>query len=218
MILTSSSCKDSCGAGTSTTNSKFTWFTALRTGFYSFSIGISIANLIICSFFINEVSNRLYGYYEPSVELIAASAISILVLSILHVGFHFRRRNYSGFISSLGFELIVLFILWCLFLGGAAAITSDLGPAFRNTRLCRQSKICSLGKTIQILSWIEWSSLTILLFIVGAVSLSGKGGNVWNRSTAEIVRDGHNSNYVRKGSTATEGGPSTRTSGEMTNV
>ncbi|GAA5978137.1 hypothetical protein JCM5350_007408 [Sporobolomyces pararoseus] len=213
-----------------TNNSKVTCFTFFRTFLYSFSIGVAIGNLVVCALFIQEVSRRLYGfaslfllspastnfrsggfarYYEPSVELLAASAILILVLPILHFGIHYRT-SYAGILSSISFELIVLFILWCLFLGGVAATTSDLGTAFRNTRFCRQSRICSLGRTIEILSWVEWSSLTLLIFLIAGVGIS-KGSGKWNRPTGEIVRGQVDGSYRRKGSTATTG-----TSGEMT--
>ncbi|GAA6012034.1 hypothetical protein JCM11491_000147 [Sporobolomyces phaffii] len=160
--------------------------TLVRTLLYTFTIACGLVTLAVAAAFIHEVSARFYGYYEPSAAIVAAAAILILTLPVLHFGFHLRRSQ-TGVISSLAVEVGVLFVLWALFLGGSAATTSDLGAVFR-LRACNQYLLCGLGKAMEILAWVTWAGLTLLLFLAIVVGIKTA---TWSRPLDETVRGGN---------------------------
>ncbi|GAA5874561.1 hypothetical protein JCM16303_002905 [Sporobolomyces ruberrimus] len=187
--------------------------TFARTFLYAYTITVTLATLGVAAAFIHQISEQFYGYYEPSAELLAASVILVLTLPILHFGFHLRRGHY-GVLSSLGLEVAVLFVLWALFLGGAAATTSDLGQTFRS-RACSQYLFCGLGKALEILAWLSWAGLTLLLFLAVAVGI--KSG-IWDRSLDETVRGGNERRTSFKPATDTTAVPPATGNGEMSRV
>ncbi|GAA6059996.1 hypothetical protein JCM10212_001154 [Sporobolomyces blumeae] len=189
--------------------------TVIRTILYLLAMTTGAGTLGTAAGFVHEV-NQLFlrrGYYPVSAELLAAGVLSIIVLPILHFGFHLRRVD--NVVASLGLEVAVLFVLWALFLGGAAALTSDLGAAF-NLRGCSQSVLCTLGRALEALAWSTWALLTLLL--VCAVVFGLQTG-VWSDSLDVTSRGG---NVERWRSRASEQAwverNGVRRSSEMTNV
>ncbi|GAA5835558.1 hypothetical protein JCM3766R1_006447 [Sporobolomyces carnicolor] len=155
--------------------------TFVRTLFYAVATATAIATLGLAAAFIAETSKRFEGYYDVSAELLAAGVIFILTLAPLHFIIHLGKNRPRG-LASIGAEVAIIFINWALFLGGAAALTSDLGDAFRYSA-CGQIRLCVLGKALVAVAWATWGLLNGLLFMVVAVGIQGR---IWDHPFADV--------------------------------
>ncbi|KAM0750411.1 hypothetical protein T439DRAFT_326380 [Meredithblackwellia eburnea MCA 4105] len=105
-------------------------------------------------------------YYAPAAELIAAGILALLVVGPLH--FFFHRREAPSIFSTLIVEIIVVFVFWMLFLGGAAAMASQL-PGLST---CSGFAICDIASALEAFAWLGWISLTALLGLLIFVTIT----------------------------------------------
>jgi len=102
------------------------------------------------------------NFYDPIVaELLATSIITLLWVSwVIHV---LVRRFELGLVSSFAHELLGLFVLFVLWLVGAAIATSYWG----NLSWCWIYEPCRLLTAMVAFAWIGW----ITLFAVFVLSI-----------------------------------------------
>ncbi|BGP24829.1 proteophosphoglycan ppg4 [Rhodotorula toruloides] len=124
-----------------------------------------------------------FEWYDPAAaELIAASFILLLSLPVLHFLFHLRKSTHV--IASVLVELVLVFVLWCLFLGGAAALSSG-GWGWGWWRWT--STISGTGKATQAFAWLTWVDLTFLLAFLITFAIFGhrnNGSQTWTQPVA----------------------------------
>ncbi|PCH42806.1 hypothetical protein WOLCODRAFT_89997 [Wolfiporia cocos MD-104 SS10] len=101
-------------------------------------------------------------FYDPIVaELLASACISLLwSLFALHVLFPSSRYEYGVF-SSFAAEMVGLFILFLLWLVGAAIASTMWG----NLGWCHIYEPCRLLTALVAFAWLGWIMLLFLLFI-----------------------------------------------------
>ncbi|KZT67842.1 hypothetical protein DAEQUDRAFT_672484 [Daedalea quercina L-15889] len=106
--------------------------------------------------------NHGNSFYDPIVaELLASACLSLLwSLFALHILFPGRMFEYGIFSSFLG-EMIGLFILFVLWLVGAAISSTfwaELG-------WCHEYRACRILTALVAFAWIGWATILFLLFI-----------------------------------------------------
>ncbi|GAA6059995.1 hypothetical protein JCM10212_001153 [Sporobolomyces blumeae] len=139
-------------------------WTTIRTVLYAVAIASGFLTFVLAAAFVGRTNNDFDVYNKGSAELIAASLLLLLTLPVLH--FFLHRRKNTSVLASVAVEIGVVFVLWCLILGGAAAMSDQLG----GLTWCDGS-ICSLGRSVQAFAWICWISLTLLIAYVVASAL-----------------------------------------------
>ncbi|GAA5996732.1 uncharacterized protein JCM10292_003168 [Rhodotorula paludigena] len=147
----------------------------LRTIAYGAVAFTSFLAWILAAAFIGRTSNDFGVYYESAVVVLVAGLLTNCLLPPLHWFFH--RRQSASIIASLLVETILVFLLWVLFLGGAAAL-SDRLPGLQ---YCSGS-LCSLGRAVQAFAWLSWILLTFLfalLVVVGILQTMRSSSGVW---------------------------------------
>ncbi|GAA5975402.1 hypothetical protein JCM11641_004254 [Rhodosporidiobolus odoratus] len=148
-----------------------------RTILYAIAIASSFFAFILAAAFVGKTEADFDGYYEASVELLVTSILALVILPVLH--FFFHRRGSPSVAGSLMVELAVVFVLWALFLGGGAAMASDL-PGL-NSNWC-DAQICGIGRALEAFTWITWVALTILFGLLLAFGILGQSrgeAGVW---------------------------------------
>jgi hypothetical protein len=99
--------------------------------------------------------------------------------------FLFHRRNSTHVLSSILVELVLVFVLWCLFVGGAGALSSGFGWVWWGWT----NTISGTGKATQAFAWLTWVDLTLLLAFLLTFAIFGHrnhGSQAW---TQPIVYD-----------------------------
>ncbi|GAA6028179.1 hypothetical protein JCM8097_006900 [Rhodosporidiobolus ruineniae] len=148
-----------------------------RTILYGVLFVSSLLTFILSAAFVGKTESDIGGYYEASVELLVTGILAMVALPILHFLFH--RRGSTSIVGSLLVELIVVFLLWALFLGGAAAMADQL-PGL-SSRWCTGT-LCSLGRAVEAFAWICWVALTLLfalLLAAGILAHRNGGSGAW---------------------------------------
>ncbi|GAA5899309.1 hypothetical protein JCM5296_007527 [Sporobolomyces johnsonii] len=157
------------------------------------TIGYVVA--ILCS---------ILTFHRASVELLVAGVLAVVFLPVLHFAFHCRQS--TSIFNSLLVEAIVLFVLWGLFLGGAAAMAHQLG-GFLDDRYCRFT-FCGVGRALEAFSWLTWVTLTFLLVLALTFGITGtlnKHAGVWTASfKTGVAGGGKKSTAAATGTTAPE--------------
>ncbi|KAF5378574.1 hypothetical protein D9615_007125 [Tricholomella constricta] len=107
-----------------------------------------------------------FGYYDPIVvELLVTSIFSFLWA--LPLMFCIGARTEAGFIGSYLFEMVGLFILWVMYLVGAAIFSHK----FHGVSFCRGFfNQCRVVTAILAWSWINWA-IVFFLLIASVASL-----------------------------------------------
>ncbi|GAA5895982.1 hypothetical protein JCM6882_005579 [Rhodosporidiobolus microsporus] len=149
----------------------------IRTILYAVLAVTSILTFILSAAFVGKTEADFDGYYEASVELLVTGILAMITLPVLHFLFH--RRGSTSIIGSLMVELAVVFVLWALFLGGAAAMADQL-PGLSSS-YCTGT-LCSLGRAVEAFAWISWVCLTFLfigLLTFGILGHTRGNGAVW---------------------------------------
>ncbi|KAK4054520.1 hypothetical protein OIV83_001014 [Microbotryomycetes sp. JL201] len=111
-------------------------------------------------------------YYESPVVVLVAGLFAFLALPPLHFLIH--RRNTASILGSVGVEVVILFVLWMLFVGGAGGMADRL-PGL-TSRFC-DSNLCGLGRATMAFAWISWICLTVLLGLALYVLISNSRNN-----------------------------------------
>ncbi|RDB18324.1 hypothetical protein Hypma_000511 [Hypsizygus marmoreus] len=155
-------------------------FHPLRFALYAALILFAITLIGLTSARINytrnlRFSDPLHGgfpYYDPIiVELLVTSILAFLWS--LPMMFLIQRHASRGFATSYAFEMLGLFILWVMYLVGAAIATNK----WRNIGFCRGFfGQCRILTAILAFSWIAWATVTFLLLASLADLLSGHSG------------------------------------------
>ncbi|BGP40345.1 hypothetical protein JCM10449v2_004307 [Rhodotorula kratochvilovae] len=149
----------------------------VRTILYVIVIFSSFLAWVLAAAFIGKTKADWGVYYGSSACVLVAGLLGFFVLPVLHFAFH--RRNKVSPVASLLAETIVVFILWALFLGGAAGMADRL-PGLSSS-FCDAS-ICSLGRAVQAFAWIAWVALLFLLIgllTFGILATTRHGSGVW---------------------------------------
>ncbi|GAA5828884.1 hypothetical protein JCM11251_005907 [Rhodosporidiobolus azoricus] len=149
----------------------------VRTILYAILIFSAFLTFVLSAAFIGKTNSDFNGYYEASVVTLVAGILAMIVLPVLHFLFH--RRASPSILGSLVVELSIVFILWALFLGGAAAMADQL-PGLSSS-YCRGT-LCSLGRAVEAFAWISWVCLTLLfigLLTFGIIGHTRGNGGVW---------------------------------------
>ncbi|GAA6054262.1 hypothetical protein JCM3770_005149 [Rhodotorula araucariae] len=149
----------------------------VRTILYAVIIVSSFLAWILAAAFIGKTKADWGVYYGSAVCVLVAGLLGCFVLPVLHFAFH--RRNKVSPVASLLAETIVVFVLWALFLGGAAGMADRL-PGLSST-FCTAS-ICSLGRAVEAFAWIAWIALLFLLIgllTFGILATKSHGSGVW---------------------------------------
>ncbi|GAA5854427.1 hypothetical protein JCM8547_001818 [Rhodosporidiobolus lusitaniae] len=143
-----------------------------RTILYAVLALSSLLTFILAAAFVGRTEDEYGGYYRSSVELLVTGILAMIALPVLHFLFH--RRGSQSIVGSLLVELVVVFVLWLLFLGGAAAMADQL-PGL-NSSYCDTS-LCSLGRAVEAFAWISWIALTLLfaLLLTGGILAHRRG-------------------------------------------
>ncbi|KAF9481101.1 hypothetical protein BDN70DRAFT_855794 [Pholiota conissans] len=125
------------------------------------------------------------NFYDPIiVELLVTSCLAIIFSLWLMIAILAR---IGGPLGSFGAEHLMIWIIWIMFLVGAAITTHD----WSNLKWCRGSyKACRILETIKAFSWICWGFTTfVILASFGHMGMEklGFGGTVAGES-GEPVR------------------------------
>jgi len=105
----------------------------------------------------DPVNGGVDFYDRIIAELLAASILAMLWAPLLIVRIYKRHEN--TFISTFGGEFIGLFVLFMLWIVGAAMTTDQWG----NLAWCRIYQPCRLLTAILAFSWMGW---IIILFLI----------------------------------------------------
>ncbi|GAA5948112.1 hypothetical protein JCM3765_007115 [Sporobolomyces pararoseus] len=135
-----------------------------RTALYSIVIFWSFLAFVLSAAFIGRTNNDFSTYNEGSAAVLAAALLILLTLPVVH--FFFHRRGSASIVASVLVELVLLSVLWVIMLGGAAAMSDQLGGLY----YCSGS-ICSLARATQAFAWLTWITLTILLALVATLAI-----------------------------------------------
>ncbi|KAJ3975143.1 hypothetical protein EV361DRAFT_550182 [Lentinula raphanica] len=143
-------------------------FPALRIAFYFSSALFSVVLLGLTAARIHYTTHIPLGdplnsgqdFYDPIVaELLATSILAILwswfIIHCIH------RRYENRFITTFRGELIGLFILWVMYLVGAAIATTFWG----NLARCQVFQPCRILTALVAFAWINFIIMTFILFI-----------------------------------------------------
>ncbi|KAH9837616.1 uncharacterized protein C8Q71DRAFT_553477 [Rhodofomes roseus] len=106
--------------------------------------------------------NHGVSFYDPIVAELLASACLTLLWSLfaLHILWPGRMFEYGVFSSFLG-EMVGLFILFVLWLVGAA-ISSTF---WAQLGWCHEYRTCRILTALVAFAWIGWATILFLLFI-----------------------------------------------------
>ncbi|GAA6001427.1 hypothetical protein JCM10207_006661 [Rhodosporidiobolus poonsookiae] len=130
----------------------------IRTILYAVLVLSSFLAFVLSAAFVGKTESDFDGYYESSVEILATSIIALIAIPVFFL--LFWRRASVSIVGSLLVETIVVFVLWALYLGGAAAMADQL-PGL-SSRFCTGT-LCGLGRAVEAFAWISWVVLTLLL-------------------------------------------------------
>lgn len=109
------------------------------------------------------------AFYDPPIpELLVASFLTMCFAPWMMFVLH--RRYGHRVLSKTWFELLCLFVLWALWLGGAASAAS-LWP---NLNWCQIYKPCRILVALMAFAWMGWVLLTFLL--VGTLFVASTRG------------------------------------------
>ncbi|KAM0791309.1 hypothetical protein ACM66B_005781 [Microbotryomycetes sp. NB124-2] len=139
-----------------------------RTVLYAVLIVSSFLSWVLAAAFVGQSA----FYYASPVVVLVAGLIAFLVLPPLHFLIH--RRNTASILGSVGVEVVILFVLWMLFVGGAGGMADRL-PGLTSS-FC-DSTLCGLGRATMAFAWISWICITILLGLALFVLITGSRNN-----------------------------------------
>ncbi|TNY24687.1 Proteophosphoglycan ppg4 [Rhodotorula diobovata] len=161
----------------------------VRTTLYAVLAVSSFLTWVLAAAFIGKTESEFDTYYGSTACLLASGLLAFFTLPVLHFMFH--RRGKASMVGSLAVELAVVFVLWALFLGGAAGMADRL-PGLSST-YC-DSSVCSLGRSVEAFAWISWVMLTFLLvglITFGALGHKRRGSGVWKEPFSVDAGTGH---------------------------
>ncbi|GAA5941217.1 hypothetical protein JCM3775_006651 [Rhodotorula graminis] len=149
----------------------------VRTVLYAVLAVSSFLAWVLAAAFIGKTESDLDVYFGSAACVLVAGLLANFTVPVLH--FFFHRRAKPSPVAWLATELAVVFVLWALFLGGAAGM-ADRIPGLSSS-FCSGS-LCSLGRAVEAFAWISWVTLTVLLVglvTFGALAHKRHGPNVW---------------------------------------
>ncbi|BGO91568.1 hypothetical protein NBRC10512_003228 [Rhodotorula toruloides] len=159
----------------------FSTWALVHTLLVAIATGTALLTFVLACAYTAKLQSTFEWYDPAGAELIAASVILLLSLPVLHFLFH--RRNSTHVLSSILVELVLVFVLWCLFVGGAGALSSGFGWVWWGWT----STISGTGKATQAFAWLTWVDLTLLLAFLLTFAIFGhrnKGSQAWTQPIA----------------------------------
>ncbi|GAA5833638.1 hypothetical protein JCM9279_001583 [Rhodotorula babjevae] len=160
----------------------------VRTVLYAVLVVSSFLAWVLAAAFIGKTESDLDVYFGSAACVLVAGLLAFFTLPVLH--FYFHRRAKPTPVAWLATEIAIVFVLWALFLGGAAGM-ADRIPGLSSS-FC-SGTLCSLGRAVEAFAWISWVALTFLLaglVTFGALAHKRHGANVWKAPFSADVGGG----------------------------
>lgn len=109
-------------------------------------------------------------FFDPIVAELLVTSLLVIAWSffIIH---SIHKRNENRFISTFRGELVGLFILWLMYLVGAAIATSFWG----NLGWCQIYLACRLLSTLVAFAWMNFIIMSFIFFVDIAFVVANKG-------------------------------------------
>ncbi|KDE08889.1 hypothetical protein MVLG_00985 [Microbotryum lychnidis-dioicae p1A1 Lamole] len=131
------------------------WSAARQLLYFTIAILLALTTIFSASFI--GRSEAMFGYHWNSASLLLSSSVIGNIFIALHFVAH--ANNYESLGASLFFETLGVWILWVLFLVGAADLSGD----FPSGSVCIRH-ICTFARLTLASAWITWFMLGWLLF------------------------------------------------------